>query len=233
MKQPFHNKGIHYSALRHNFVINKSLCYSRLFLSRKKIHWKWLKAWHKATAESPQICRLNWLFVQSCISARCRIPRGNNVKQITRWNEGEIFFYSQWVFHLGFPITETQLHILKKQRGLHWKLRVDSSRQEKCLLRGYFDFWITHGGTRCCVYLRLPGENILFSNRIFINILPLSVPCRHSKEWMHYAVHKCFFEKAIYSDFFTFRFAGVTPQPSHVFSKASWHCGFILFGSNL
>lgn len=120
----------------------------------------------------------------------------------------------------------------KKRRGLHWKLRVDSSRREKYLLRGYFDFWITHGGTRCCVYLRLPEENILFSNRIFINILPLSVPCRHSKEWMHHAVHKCFLKKQSIQIFFTFRFAGVTPQPSHVFSKASWHCGFILFWNN-
>lgn len=73
-------------------------------------------------------------------------------------------------------------------------LRVDSSRQEKCLLRGYFDFWITHGGTRCCVYLELPEENILFSNLIFI-ILPFSLPSRHSKEWIHYAdtVRKHFF----------------------------------------
>lgn len=104
----------------------------------------------------------------------------------------------------------------KKRRGLNRKLRVDWSQQEKCLLRSYFDFWITYAGIQCCVYLKLPEESILFSNLIFI-ILHSSVPGKQSKEWIHFAgiVHTTFLEKALISDFFQIQVAALFPI--HVF----------------
>lgn len=102
------------------------------------------------------------------------------------------FSYSQWVSHLGFPITETQLHILKSA----WpKLKVESwfKLARKVFVKRLF--WFLNNTWRdwmLCV-LRLPEENILFSNLIFI-ILPFSVLCRHSEAWIHYAntLHKHF-----------------------------------------
>lgn len=71
-----------------NTVISYTPQYLLPFFSSfllKKTLFNWQKLWHKESKG----CRLNWLFAQSCVSARCSTPRGNNVKQITRSNAGE------------------------------------------------------------------------------------------------------------------------------------------------
>lgn len=87
--------------------------------------------------------------------------------------------------HLGFPITETQLHILKSA----WpKLKVESwfKVARKVFVKRLF--WFLNNTRRDwmpCVR-RLPQENVLFSNLIFI-ILPFSAPCLRSEVGIHYA----------------------------------------------
>lgn len=64
-----------------------------LFFLVKKMLFNWQKLWHKES----EGCRLNWLFAQSCVSARCSTPRGNNVKQITRSNAGELLSLASFI----------------------------------------------------------------------------------------------------------------------------------------
>lgn len=53
--------------------------------------------------------------------------------------------------HLGFPITETQLHVLKSAWP-KWKVESWFKQARKVFVKGYLDFWITHWGAECCMH---------------------------------------------------------------------------------
>lgn len=82
------------NVLKHSYLIHRTvfIVIFLLFFGEETL-FNWQKLWHKES----EGCRLNWLFAQSCVSARCSTPRGNNVKQITRSNAGELLSLASFI----------------------------------------------------------------------------------------------------------------------------------------